>query len=75
MSKLRLDTIEKIRATSTPIATNDVAEIKAAERASAKVAPCHLSENSVGDAVLIGLYAEGVAADPVNEHVFVCRYE
>src|SRR5215831_2562453 len=32
VSKLRLDTIEKIMATSTPIATSDVAEIKAAER-------------------------------------------
>ena len=53
VSKQTLETIEKIMATSTPIATSDAARIKAAERAVAKIAPFHLSKNSVGDAVLI----------------------
>jgi predicted nucleic acid-binding protein len=71
VSKRTLDAIGKIMTTSTPIATSGAAKIKAAERALAKVAPFHLSKNAIADAVLIEIYAEAVAADPGNEHVFI----
>jgi hypothetical protein len=60
-------------ATSAAIATSDVVKTKAAERALAKMAPFHLSKNSVGDAVLIEIYAEAVAteANADDEYVFV----
>lgn len=71
VSKWTLDAIDKIMAASPPIATTDAAKIKAAERALAKVAPFHLSKNSVADAVLIEIYAEALATDSANEHVFI----
>jgi len=73
VSKRTLETIENLMATSTAIATSDVVKIKAAERALAKIAPFHLSKNSVGDAVLIEIYAEAVAteANADDEYVFV----
>ena len=71
VSKRTLDTIAKIMTTNTSIVTSDAVKIKAAERALAKVAPFHLSKNSLADAVLIEIYAEAVAADPENEHMFV----
>jgi hypothetical protein len=73
VSKRTLETIEKVMATSTPIATSDAAKVKATERALAKIAPFHLSKNSVGDALLIEIYSEAVAANQGsgNEYVFV----
>lgn len=73
VSKQTLETIEKVMATSMAIATSDAAKIKAAERALAKIAPFHRWKNSVGDALLVEIYAEALAAeaDPENEYVFV----
>ena len=73
VSKRTLETIEKLMATSMAIATSDAVKIKAAERALAKLAPFHLSKNSVGDAVLIEIYAEVLAteANKGDEYVFV----
>jgi len=73
VSKQTRETIEKVMATSMAIATSDAAKIKAAERALAKIAPFHRAKNSVGDALLIEMYAEAMAAeaDPENEYVFV----
>lgn len=73
VSKRTLGTIEKLMATSAAIAISDAAKVKATERALAKVAPFHLSKNSIGDALLIEVYAEVMAAeaDPESEFVFV----
>jgi hypothetical protein len=73
VSKPTLETIEKLMATSPAIATSDAVKIKAAERALAKLAPFHLSKNSVGDAALIEIYAEAIAneANKDDEYVFV----
>jgi hypothetical protein len=73
VSKRTLETIQKVMATTTAVSTSDTAKIKAAERALAKIAPFHLSKNSVGDALLIETYAEAMAADkrPENEYIFV----
>jgi hypothetical protein len=73
VSKPTLETIEKLMATSAAIATSDVVKIKAAERALAKMAPFHLSKNSVGDAVLIETYAEAVSteANADDEYIFL----
>ena len=73
LSKRTLATIEKLMATSTAIATSDAVKIKAAERALAKLAPFHLSKNSVGDAVLIEIYAAASATekDLNDEYIFV----
>lgn len=73
VSKRTLEAIQKVMATSTPIATGDAVKIKATERALAKIAPFHLSKNSVGDALLIEIYSEAIATDQGSghEHVFV----
>jgi hypothetical protein len=73
VSKPTLETLEKLMATSPAIATSDAVKIKAAERALTKRAPFSLSKNSVGDAVLIQIYAEIVAAgaNKDDEYVFV----
>jgi hypothetical protein len=52
VSKQTLETIEKVMATNSAIATSDAVKIKAAERALAKIAPFHRAKNSVGDALL-----------------------
>src|SRR5882724_5729579 len=53
VSKQTLEAIEKVMATSTAIPTSDATKVRAAERALEKIAPFHLSKNSVGDALLI----------------------
>ncbi|PYE38826.1 hypothetical protein DFI02_1355 [Rhizobium sp. PP-F2F-G20b] len=52
--------IEKIMGTSPPIPTSDNVKIKAAERALSKAAPFHISKNSMGDAIIIEIYAEAM---------------
>ena len=49
------------------IPINDAVKIKAAERALAKIAPFHLSKNSIGDAVIIEIYAEIIAETPIRK--------
>ena len=68
-----LETIEKIMATSPAIVASNAAKIKAAERALAKLAPFHLSKNSVGDALLIEIFAEAmeITIDSETKFFFV----
>ena len=73
VSQQTLVTIEKLMATSQPVAASDAAKIKASDRALAKRAPFHLSKNSVGDALLIEIFAEAIltATEPETEFFFV----
>ena len=66
VSQHALSTIEKLLATSPAVVASDAAKIKVAERALAKLAPFHLSKNSVGDALLLEIFAEAMrtATDP-----------
>ncbi len=73
VSKRALQQIEKVMATSLAIPTSDAVKVKAADRALGKIAPFHLSKNSIGDAVLIEIYAEHMSqeTDPETEFAFV----
>ena len=73
VSRQTLETIEKVMATTQAVVASDAAKIKVAERALAKLAPFHLSKNSVGDALLIEIFAEAIATavDPEAEFYFV----
>ena len=73
VSQQALSTIEKLMATSPAVVASDAAKIKVAERALAKLAPFHLSKNSVGDALLLETFAEAMttAPDPETEFFFV----
>ena len=73
VSRQTLETIERVMATSQAIVASDAAKIKVAERALAKLAPFHLSKNSVGDALLIEIFAEAMATeiDPETDFFFV----
>lgn len=53
--------IERLFGNSTKIATDDTALLAAAQRAVDKRAPFHKAKNSIGDAVLIELYAGALA--------------
>ena len=55
--------IEAMFASSAKIPTDENALLAAAQRALEKRAPFHKSKNSIGDAILIALYAEAVASD------------
>ena len=57
-----IDKIEVMFAAATILDTPDAAKVRAAERALAKRAPFHKNRNSMGDAVLIELYAAAAAA-------------
>jgi hypothetical protein len=53
--------VETLFAGVTIVETSEAAKLKAAERALDKRAPFHKSKNSMGDAILVELYAEAVA--------------
>ena len=59
--------------TSQAVAASDAARVKVTDRALAKRAPFHLAKNSVGDALLIEIFAEAMATatDPETEFFFV----
>lgn len=57
-----IDKIEAMFCAATILSTSDAIKLRAAERAIAKRAPFHKSKNSVGDAILIELYAEAFSA-------------
>ena len=73
VSQQALSTIEKLMATGPAVVASDAAKIKVAERALAKLAPFHLSKNSVADALLLEIFAEAMttAPDPETEFFFV----
>lgn len=55
--------IEKLLNSVPPTPTTDAIKARVTDRAIANKAPYHVSKNSVGDAVLIELYADEAAAD------------
>ncbi|MHA6730268.1 PIN domain-containing protein [Devosia sp. A369] len=71
VSQKAIASVEKLLASGPPVPVSDSAKLKAAERALAKVAPFHLAKNSVGDAVLLEVYAEAMATETDLEVDFV----
>ena len=55
-----LDRIAVLLDVATPIETDDVVKVRAADRALHRKAPCHQNKNSMADAVLIETYFECV---------------
>ncbi|QCM13673.1 hypothetical protein CFBP6625_24910 (plasmid) [Agrobacterium tumefaciens] len=56
-----VETIEKLLLVQSPVPTTDTIKGRVTDRALANLAPYHRSKNSVGDAILIELYADAVA--------------
>jgi hypothetical protein len=52
------DRIAKMLSSVRPVKSSAAVKARAAERALRKQAPCHLDKNSIGDAILIELYAD-----------------
>jgi len=55
--------IEKLLASVSALPTTDAIKARVTDRAIAKRAPYHLSKNSVGDAILVEVYADQITAD------------
>jgi len=67
-----INRIEKLLTSVPPLPTTDAVKVRVTDRAIANRAPYHRSKNSVGDAVIIELYADQVAARPEGSRlVFV----
>lgn len=65
-----IERIEKLLKSTTPLATTAKIKRRVTERAIAKKAPYHRDRNSVGDAILIEIYAELSSANK-GHHAFV----
>jgi hypothetical protein len=64
--------IEKLFGGAALIETSDAVKLRAAQRALEKLAPFHKDKNSIGDAILIEIYRDFVAASgPDEEYAFV----
>ena len=59
--------IETLLGSAPAIPTTDAVKVRVADRAIAKRAPYHQPKNSAGDAILIELYADQIAADSSTE--------
>lgn len=62
--------LENLFAVSEIVETTDAVKIRAANRAIDKRAPFHKSKNSMGDSILIEIYADLVNAQPVKDTTF-----
>jgi hypothetical protein len=66
-----MDRVEKLLKSVTPLPTTDLIKQRVTERALARKAPYHREKNSVGDAVIIEIYAAQRAAQPRSAFAFV----
>lgn len=55
------------------IPTSDAVKLRAADRSLAKTAPCHMSKNSIADAIIFEAYLEALAGvgDPESKAYFI----
>ncbi|TBH28214.1 hypothetical protein ELG63_36625 [Rhizobium leguminosarum] len=55
------------------IPTSDAVKLRAADRSLAKTAPCHMTKNSIADAIILEAFLEAVAADgdADGKHYFI----
>ncbi|MUZ65419.1 PIN domain-containing protein [Agrobacterium vitis] len=65
-----VDAIEKLLLAQTPIPTTDAVKGRVTERALANLAPYHRAKNSVGDAILVEIYADIVARSDIKDARF-----
>jgi hypothetical protein len=57
-----VDLIEKLLAETTPVPASDSIKVRAADRATAKIAPFHRQMNGMGDAIIIETYIDALAS-------------